>query len=154
MQRFAFAIVGATLLAPEAKGQEFTSPRDVLTPCMKWWFGETTLFGTDPFFSDSLSARMSGGSLGQEQFARLGFNPMIGVTKGELITSFDIDTNHSSPTKATAIASFNAGDVPVTITFNLVREDQHGWQIDALRGMAGDVSWDTADWVDATKAQR
>jgi hypothetical protein len=154
VRRFVLVFASAAILPIEASAQEFTSPKDLLSSLYEvvLW-GKRPMTDFEPFFSDQLTAAMAGGRLGEKQLQTLGFNPMTGVTNGELITRFEIDTAHASSTRATAIAKFNAGDVPVVITFDLIREQQHGWQINQLSGTSGQYRWDTSDWVEATKTK-
>jgi hypothetical protein len=50
---------------------------------------------------------------------------------------------------ATSAASFRSAGQPVTITFELVREQGHGRQIDHISGQSEDVSWCSNDLVAA-----
>lgn len=40
---------------------------------------------------------------------------------------------------------------PVTITFELVREEEYGWQIDHIRGQFGSVDWCSNELVAAVQ---
>lgn len=137
-----------------AQDQQFSSPQDLLSSLY-----EVVLFGQQPsayyapFFSQRLTALLSGGILGPEKFATLGFDPLTGFTGTSLVTVFNLETMREGPLTAEAVASFRADNVPVTIRFSLIREAAEGWQIDDLRGTSGEREWTLSDLIDAVIAE-
>jgi hypothetical protein len=137
-----------------AQDHQFSTPQDLLSSLY-----EVVLFGSRPttyyapFFSDRLTALLSSGILGPEEFRTLGFDPLTGFTGATLVTVFNLETMRQGPLTAEAIARFNADDVPVTITFSLVREAAEGWQVDDLQGTSGDREWTLSDLIDAVRAE-
>lgn len=151
--RLSILLVASSAASPGfAQGPLFASPGDLLSSLY-----ELVLFGSrpttyyEPFFSDRVTNMMKGGTLGPGQFKELGFDPMVGLSEANLITLFDLQTLQQDGATAEAVATFRAGDIPVTINFSLVREEEVGWQIDDLRGSAGDHHWSLADLVEATE---
>lgn len=67
------------------------------------------------------------------------------------MTLFDLETVGAKGLTATSVASFHNHGEHVTISFDLVQEPGHGWQIDHISGQAGDVSWCSNDLIAACK---
>ena len=146
--------VGGSSIPVVAQDQQFSSPRDLLSSLY-----EVVLFGSQPtayyspFFSDRLTALLSPGILGPEEFRTLGFDPLTGFTGTSLVTVFNLETVDEGLLTAKAVATFRADNVPVTITFSLVREAAEGWQIDDLRGTSGEREWALSELINAVKAK-
>jgi hypothetical protein len=144
------AILTVALFAPRAQAQEFSSPEDLLSTLYRAYLS-APVTNFEPYFSDRLTAEMSGGRLGPQTLHRLGVDPIIGSHEPSLVTVFNLDTVAKRGLTATSTASFrNNGDL-VTINFDLVREDAHGWQIDHISGQSGDLSWCSSDLVAAVQ---
>ncbi len=134
------------LLAPSASAQEFVSPEDLLSTLYHAYLS-APVTNFEPYFSETLTAETNGGRLDQQALQRLGFDPILGNDHPSLVTFFNLDTLETEGLTATSVASFRSAGKPVAITFHLVREDDHGWQIDHISGRSGDVTWCSNDFV-------
>lgn len=136
------------LLAPNVQAQEFSSPEDLLSTLYQaYLFAPVTNF--EPYFSDRLTAEMSGGRLDAKTLQLLGVDPIMGSEEPSLVTVFNLETIETKRLTASSVASFRNRGEPVTISFELVHEQEHGWQIDHISGQSGDVSWCSSDLVAA-----
>jgi hypothetical protein len=134
-----------------ANAQEFTSPLDV----METFYGAYLSKGVSdpgPYFSDRLTREMAGARLSPEFIASLGIDPLVGATDAQVTQlRFSPDQNRDAR-RAIVEVSFNNRNVPVNLTFQLIREDLHGWQIDHFEGRSGSVRWCTRTLVEAARA--
>lgn len=140
-----------SLLAPGAHAQEFVSPDDLLSTLYQAYLS-APVTNFEPYFSESLTAEMNGGRLNRQALQQLGIDPILGSDDASLVTFFNLDTIETEGLTATSVASFRSAGQPVTITFELVREEEHGWQIDHIRGQSGDVSWCSNDLIAAAQS--
>jgi hypothetical protein len=138
------------LLAPSVQAQEFVSPEDLLSTLYQAYLS-APLTNFEPYFSESLTAEMEGGRLDSQALQRLGFDPILGSDHPSLVTFFNLDTMQMKGLTATSVASFRSAGQPVTITFELLREEDHGWQIDHISGQSGSASWCSNDLVAAMR---
>ena len=148
--RKVFAAVFA-LLAPTAQAQEFVSPDDLLSTLYQAYLS-APVTNFEPYFSETLTAETNGGRLDQNALQRLGFDPILGSEHPSLVTFFNLDTLETKGLTATSVASFRSSGESVTITFDLVREPDYGWQIDHISGQSGNVKWCSNDLVAAVHA--
>jgi hypothetical protein len=144
------AIPIAALSAPSAQAQEFQSPEDLLSTLYQSYLS-APVTNFEPYFSDRLTAEMSGGRLNAKTLQRLGVDPIMGSDGPSLMTVFNLETMETKGLTATSVASFRNNGEPVTISFELVHEHEHGWQIDHISGQSGDVSWCSSDLVAAVQ---
>jgi hypothetical protein len=143
--------LGFLLAVQSGQAQEFASPEDLLTTLYRAYL-LAPITNLEPYFSDELSAQMSGGRLDGQVMRQLGFDPILGLDEPALVTTFNLNTIDSNDLTATSVARFYNGGKPVKITFALVRETDHGWQIDHMSGQAAGVSWCSNDLVAAARA--
>ena len=135
-----------------AQAQQFTSPDDLLSTLYEAYRSGRSVDYFEPYFSDRLAREMSGARVTSEVLQRLGLDPISGSHKPGLITVFNLATVESGSITAETVASFWNAGVPVSITFDLVFEDEAGWQIDHMSGVAGDKSWCSGDLIAAARA--
>ncbi len=138
------------LLAPSVQAQEFVSPEDLLSTLYQAYLS-APVTNFEPYFSESLTAQMNGGQLDSQALQRLGFDPILGSDHPSLVTFFNLDTMATEGLSATSVASVRSAGQPVTITFELVREEKYGWQIDHIRGQFGSVDWCSNELVAAVQ---
>lgn len=138
------------LLAPSVQAQEFVSPDDLLSTLYEAYLS-APVTNFEPYFSARLTAQMAGGRLDQRALRRLGIDPILGGDDSSLLTFFNLDTMETEGLTATSVARFRSAGQPVTIIFELVREEDHGWQIDHIRGQSGNVSWCSNDLIAAVQ---
>ena len=143
-----------TLLVSIAQGQEFTSPEDLLSSLYYEYLSGRAVTNFEPYFSNRLTAETNGAQLPPEALGRLGFDPLTGMDQPRLMTIFNLETLDTRGLTATSIASFTVDGVVVTINFELVREQRHGWQIDHISGKAGDVTWCSNDLIAAVRGAK
>ena len=148
MRRIVAALIA--LSAPGVQAQEFVSPDDLLSTLYNAYLS-APVTNFEPYFSQTLTAELNGGRLDNEALLRLGFDPILGSDHPSLVTLFNLDTVDTEGLTATSVVSFKSAGRPVTITFELVREEDHGWQIDHISGQAGGVSWCSDDLVTAVQ---
>lgn len=140
------------LLMPAARGQEFTSPDDLLSSLYLNYLSGQAVTNFEPYFSDRLTAEMGGGNVPPDAFRQLGFDPISGAGEPHLMTVFNLDTvSEAKGLTATTTASFRTDGQSVTIKFDLVHEQRHGWQIDHISGTAGDAAWCSNDLIAAIR---
>lgn len=148
----AVTVVGMlAALTSSVQSQEFTSPDDLLSTLYQAYLS-APVTNFEPYFSDRLTAEMAGGRLDRRVLQGLGADPLLGGERASLVTMFNLDTIEPEGLTATSVASFQSGGKPVTIRFQLVREDDHGWQIDHIKGQSGDFSWCSSDLIAAARA--
>jgi hypothetical protein len=134
-----------------AHGQEFTSPDDLLSSLYFNYLSGQPVTNFEPYFSDRLTSEMGSGQVPPDALEQLGFDPISGMGKPQVMTVFNLDTIEAKGLTAISTASFRAGGQLVTIKFDLVHEQRHGWQIDHISGTAGDVSWCSSDLIAAVR---
>jgi hypothetical protein len=131
---FAFAAPGLAL------AQEFTSPLDVVSTLYGTYFLNVPMRDITPYFSDDLTERLGGTIVGHEQFRHAGFDPLTGrldwAPRG-----FKLSLLNQAQNTAQVRADFQDGSNAISVTYDLVREEPHGWQIDHIAGKAGDLTW-------------
>lgn len=104
-----------------------------------------------PYFSERLTSEMAGIRLSPELIASLGIDPLFGATDAQ-VAQLSFDSNHDGEAeRATVSVSFHNRNVPVELTFELIREAEHGWQIDHFEGVSGSVEWCSRRLVEAAK---
>lgn len=141
----------AILAAPPQSvlAQQFTSPNDLLSALYDQYLGGYAVTNFEPYFSDNLTQETNGAKVPREALKKLGLDPVTGLSEPQLMTTFNLETVETSGPTATSIASFRADGKAYTITFELVHEALHGWQIDHISGKVGDVTWCTNDLIAA-----
>ncbi len=122
--------------------QEFTTPMDVVSTLYGTYFLNVPITDIAPYFSDELTDRLGGTTVGHDQFRAAGIDPLTGRLDWEP-RSFKLDIVKQTDDTAEIKASFQDGATAVTVTYELVREHLHGWQIDHIAGTAGDKTWCT-----------
>ncbi len=147
--RFLFALVAIVSLTNSSQAQEFTSPSDLLSALYNQYLGGYAVSNFEPYFSDSLTQATHGAQVPRAALKKLGLDPITGLSEPHLMTTFNLETVDTSGPRATSIATFNADGKAYTITFELVHEELHGWQIDHISGKAGDITWCTNDLIAA-----
>jgi len=91
---------------------------------------------------------MGGAALSPEIIASMGVDPLIGAAQPQL-NQLNIAASEGGEERAVVEVRFHNRTVPVELTFELVREREHGWQIDHLRGKSGEVKWCSRSIVEA-----
>ncbi|MGB3335843.1 MAG: hypothetical protein WBA73_01555 [Devosia sp.] len=147
MYRRAFAalfVVQPTL----ALTQEFTSPMDV----MGTFYGAYITGGVGdlaPYFSDRLTKEMAGARLSPEIIASMGIDPLVGASNPQVTQLMFSPTEPGEGRRATVEVTFHNRREPVELTFELIEEAKHGWQIDHFEGTSGSVNWCSRTLVEA-----
>ena len=139
-----------TLQTASVSAQEFTSPLDV----MQTFYGAYltgAVSDLSPYFSDRLTNEMAGARLSPDVIASLGIDPLVGATDAQ-VTQLTIAPTESDGTSRTIVkVSFHNRRVPVELTFELIQDAEHGWQIDHFEGQSGSIQWCTRSLVEATR---
>jgi hypothetical protein len=138
------------LLASSVQAQQFSSPEDLLSTLYQAYLS-APVTNFEPYLSDRLTAEMNGGRLDTKTLQRLGIDPIVGSDEPSLVTVFNLETVETKGLTASSVASFRNHGERVTISFELVHEHEHGWQIDHISGQSGDVSWCSSDLVAAVQ---
>jgi hypothetical protein len=123
-----------------ALAQEFSSPLDVVSTLYGTYFLNVPVRDITPYFSDELTERLGGTIIGHEQFRLAGFDPLTGRLDWDP-RSFKLSLLNQALNTAQVRASFQDGTTTISVTYDLVREDPHGWQIDHIAGEAGELTW-------------
>jgi hypothetical protein len=122
--------------------QEFTSPIDVVSTLYGTYFLNVPLTDIRPYFSDELTGQLGSTVIGQEQFRRSGFDPLTSQLDWDP-RGFALTLVRQNASTAVVLARFTEDSKAVTVSFELIKEVEHGWQIDHIEGTAGDQTWCT-----------
>ncbi len=125
-----------------SQAQEFTTPMDVVSTLYGTYFLNVPLTDISPYFSDELTDRLGGTTIGHDQFRAAGIDPLTGRLNWDP-RGFKLALVEQTADAAEIKASFQDGLTTISVTFDLVREHMHGWQIDHISGEAGDQTWCT-----------
>lgn len=125
-----------------SQAQEFSTPLDVVGTLYGTYFLNVPLTDISPYFSDRLTERLNGKTVGHKEFSAAGIDPLTGRLNWDP-RDFKLALLNQTADTAKVAASFNDGPTGISVTFDLVREDMHGWQIDHIAGEAGDQTWCT-----------
>ena len=147
--RTLIALALLVALPQSVLAQQFTSPDDLLSALYNQYLGGQPVTNFEPYFSDDLTEDTNGAQVPRAALKKLGLDPITGLSDPHLMTTFHLETVETSGPTATSIASFRADGKTYTITFELVHEALHGWQIDHISGKAGEVTWCTNDLIAA-----
>lgn len=128
--------------------QQFSTPEDLVETLYGGYFDRQPIDDFEPYFSAELMAELEGHGLGSDDFAALGFDPIIGSSRWEP-RDFRIVRQSLLGLKAQVEVSFTSHGVPVVIGMELVYENDQGWQIAHLVGRSGDQNWCTNDLIAA-----
>lgn len=141
MRRSLFVFL-AVMTPGLSQAQEFSSPLDVVSTLYGTYFLNVPLTDIRPYFSDRLTTRLGGTIVGNEQFSKAGLDPLTGQLEWDP-RGFDLSIVWQTGDKAKVQAKFIDSTEPIVVTFLLVKEDLHGWQIDHLEGRSGEQTWCT-----------
>lgn len=130
--------------------QAFTSPLDVVSTLYGTYFLNVPLSDIRPYFSDKLTEQLGGALVGREQFKAAGIDPLTGRLDWQP-RGFDLSVLGQASDTAKVQARFQDGVATTAVTFDLIREKPHGWQIDHIAGTSGDRSWCTNAIVSMTQ---
>jgi hypothetical protein len=144
----AMLFVAVRVAAPVA--QEFTSPQDVLGTLYQAYMSGGGVDNVSPYFSDRLTEELGDTRISPAVMAAIGVDPLVGATDPE-ITMFEMEDKGHDGARVVVDVQFHNRHVPVHLTFELIKEDQHGWQIDHLSGSSGTVTWCSGALIEASK---
>jgi hypothetical protein len=123
-----------------SQAQEFSSPLDVVGTLYGTYFLNIPVTDISPYFSERLTARLGGTIIGHDQFRQAGFDPLTGQLDWDP-RGFDLSIVSQTANTAQVQAKFTDSNAPILVTFDLVKEDRYGWQIDHLVGVSDDQTW-------------
>lgn len=141
-------IVGVTLAlmaattAASAHDHAFETPRQVLGALYNAYVAGVEIRDFSPYFSARLTSEMNGRVIGQRELAELELEPIVGSSPWQ-INSFQLDVRKRDAAMAEVTVSFTNFGKPVSLSFELVKEPEDGWQIDHIEGSAGERTWCT-----------
>jgi hypothetical protein len=147
--RIFLPIAALFLTTSSLHAQEFTSPDDLMSALYNQYLGGQPVTNFEPYFSDDLTEKTHGAKVPQAALKKLGLDPITGMSEPHLMTVFNLETLETTGPTATSTATFKADGTVFVITFGLVHEADHGWQIEHISGKAGETSWCTNDLIAA-----
>lgn len=149
MNRFVAIVAATLLLIVPLRAQQFSTPTDLLETVYEAYVSSGGITNLEPYFSDRLTEEMGEARLSPEIMEKIGVDPLVGAQDAN-ITLLHMADEGGNDDRATVKVSFNNRQHPVQLTFGLVNEPVHGWQIDHLEGRSGAVEWCSRSIVEAS----
>lgn len=133
------------LMAFPVDAQQFSTPIDLVETLYNSYFIGMAIDDFAPYLSDDLTRQIDG-KVGTAEFRVLGFDPIVGESNWSP-RHFIAELVEQTTDHAKVRVDFFTNGMPVSVTFTLVHERLHGWQIDHISGTSGRRTWCTNDII-------